>query len=358
MRFTLKKYFEFQDSKSYKFWEVEAVGTDCIVKYGKIGTPGTSKTKSLKSEEDAQKEMEKMIKAKIKKGYAETSEKSEKKLVKRISVSYDESDDGKTLLSKMEAFLKSDKAAEVSAITIGSWEESFDTSPQESLDLLAKESAKVPNLKELFVADMDGEDCEISWIQQGNYKALFTAFPDLEKLHIKGSEGLELGDSFTLESLRSLTIECGGLPKEVLKSILASSLPNLEYLELYMGVEDYGCDVSIADLKPLFENNLFPKLTHLGVVDSENQDEIAIAFAEAPILDQLKTLDMSQGTLGDKGVEALLVSSKVTALEKLDLHYNFITDEMAKKVKALKRNIDISDRQEDDEYGRYPAVTE
>lgn len=355
----MKRYFEFQDSKSYKFWEVQVVGTDCVVKYGKIGTAGVEKIKSFDSAEAAVKEMEKLVKAKVKKGYAETSEKSEKKLSKRISVSYDESEDGKTLLSKTEAFLKSDKAAGVSAITIGSWEEAFDTTPQETLDLLAKESAKLPNLKELFVADMDYEECEISWIQQGNYTGIFEAFPNLEKLHIKGSEGLELGKSFKMEKLTSLTIECGGLPKSVLESILASSLPNLEHLQLYIGVDNYGCDFNIEALKPLFSKTLFPKMSYLGVVDSEFQDDIAIAIANAPVIDQLKTLDLSQGTLGDRGVEALLASEKIKKLEKLDLHYNFITDDMAKKVKASGINIDISDRQGDeDEEDRYPAVTE
>lgn len=358
VRFGVKRYFEFQDSKSYKFWEAEVIGTDCVVKYGKIGTAGVEKIKSFDTVEAAEKEMEKQIKSKVKKGYVETSEKSEKRVSKRISVSYDESEDGKTLLGKMEAFLNSPQAAEVSAITIGSWEEAFDTSPQPALDLLAKESAKVPNLRELFVGDMDYEECEISWIIQGNYEAVFKAFPNLEKLHIKGSQNLSLGESFTLENLTSLTIECGGLPKSVLTAILNSSLPNLEKLLIYVGIDDYGCSFKVEDLEPLFQKPLFPKMTYLGVVDSEFQDEIALAVANAPVVDQLKTLDLSLGTLGDKGAEALLASDKIKKLEKLDLHYNFITDEMVKKVKASGIVVDISDRQEDDEYGRYPSVTE
>lgn len=354
----MKRYFEFQDSKSYKFWEVEVTGTDCIVKYGKIGAAGVEKVKSFDTAEAAEKEMEKQIQSKVKKGYVETSVKSEKKLSKRISVSYDESEEGKTLYEKMEAFLNSPKAAEVSAITIGSWEEAFDTSPQSALDLLAKESAKVPNLKELFVGDMDYEECEISWIIQGNYEPIFKAFPNLEKLHIKGSQDLNLGESFQLDHLKSLTIECGGLPKKVLTAILNSTMPNLEKLLIYVGIDSYGCDFKLEDLQPLFQKNLFPKMTYLGVVDSEFQDEIAISVADAPVVDQLTTLDLSLGTLGDKGAEALLASEKIKKLEKLDLHYNFITDEMVKKVKTSGINVDISERQEDDEYGRYPSVTE
>ena len=54
-----------------KFWEVSQSGSDVTVSYGRIGTAGQTKVKSLASEEAAAEEVEKLISAKTKKGYVE-----------------------------------------------------------------------------------------------------------------------------------------------------------------------------------------------------------------------------------------------------------------------------------------------
>lgn len=355
----MKHYFEFQDSKSYKFWQIEVEQTTCTVKYGKIGTAGQEKISTFDSEEKAQKEMAKLIAEKTKKGYVEKVSASEKKNSKRISVSYDEAEEGKTLLEKVTAFVESPQAAEISSLIIGAWGDAYEQSPQDVLDFLCKNSAKLSSLKELFVGDMDSEECEISWINQGDYTNLFTAFPNLERLHIKGSTELTLSAApLKHENLKGLTIECGGLPKAIIETIANAQLPNLEHLNLYLGVEDYGFDGTLDDVRPFMEKGLFPKLTYLGLADSEIADEIAIAIANAPIVDQLETLDLSKGTLSDKGAEALLASSSILKLKRLDLHYHYLSDEMIKKLKALEIIVDVSEKQDTEDDWRYPAVTE
>jgi predicted DNA-binding WGR domain protein len=65
-----KTRLEFKDSKSHKFWEVEVKGSSVGVHFGKMSAPnGQTSSKELESPEAAKKEMEKMIKAKLKKGY-------------------------------------------------------------------------------------------------------------------------------------------------------------------------------------------------------------------------------------------------------------------------------------------------
>ena len=246
------------------------------------------------------------------------------------------------------------------SLVIGCWDDPFETSPQEGLDLLAQRSAKLGQLKELFVGDMDGEECEISWINQGDYTGILTAFPALERLHIKGSTGLVLSSTpLKHDHLQALTIECGGLPKQVIASIASAQLPNLQYLRIYLGVEDYGFDGAIDDLRPFMQAGLFPKLTYLGLVDSAIADQIALEIANAPVLAQLETLDLSLGTLSDEGGRALLDSSAIKKLKKLDLHYHFLSDEMVKQFKKLGIPVDLTQQQtpEDDDW-RYPAVTE
>ncbi|BFH11652.1 hypothetical protein J6TS7_07520 [Paenibacillus dendritiformis] len=113
--------------------------------------------------------------------------------------------------------------------------------------------------------------------------------------------------------LKELVIICGGLPAEVLADIRNAKLPELRKLELYLGVDEYGFSGSLDDVLSVAKPGLFPKLTYLGLKDSEIQDEIAQALADAPILDQLETLDLSYGTLSDAGAEALLARLRLEA---------------------------------------------
>jgi len=70
--------FEFVDSTSNKFWEVEVKGKTLNVTFGKIGTKGQSKPKDFATPEKAKAEMEKLIKEKTGKGYVEVKGKAVK----------------------------------------------------------------------------------------------------------------------------------------------------------------------------------------------------------------------------------------------------------------------------------------
>lgn len=59
------------DGVSHKFYEVTVEGTEMTIRYGRIGTNGSKSTKSFASEEAANKEADKKIKAKQRKGYEE-----------------------------------------------------------------------------------------------------------------------------------------------------------------------------------------------------------------------------------------------------------------------------------------------
>ncbi len=67
------RYFEFIGGNSCKFWRITVAGCDVAVRYGRIGTDGQSKTKSFDDNAAATRHAEKLIAAKIKKGYAETT---------------------------------------------------------------------------------------------------------------------------------------------------------------------------------------------------------------------------------------------------------------------------------------------
>ncbi len=65
------RHFEFIGGASQKFWEIKTDGNEVAVRYGRIGTDGQSKTKSFADEESAARHAEKLIAAKIRKGYSE-----------------------------------------------------------------------------------------------------------------------------------------------------------------------------------------------------------------------------------------------------------------------------------------------
>ena len=69
-----KRYFEFQDAKSAKFWEVTTDGTAVTVRYGKLGTNGQSQTKELADADAAAKHVAKLVAEKTGKGYVESGQ--------------------------------------------------------------------------------------------------------------------------------------------------------------------------------------------------------------------------------------------------------------------------------------------
>jgi predicted DNA-binding WGR domain protein len=67
----MKNYFEYQDDKSSKFWEITIDDKTVTTRYGKIGTTGQTANKTFESVEKAEKEYNKLVVEKTKKGYIE-----------------------------------------------------------------------------------------------------------------------------------------------------------------------------------------------------------------------------------------------------------------------------------------------
>jgi hypothetical protein len=222
---------------------------------------------------------------------------------------------------------------------------------------------QLPALTRLFFGDVTMEESEISWIKQTEVGKLLMAYPRLEHFGVRGGTDLSFQKLTRHDALKSLIVETGGLSRKVVQQILAADLPALEHLELWLGAAEYGADTTVADLQPLLTGDRFPNLRYLGLRDSEIADELAVALAHSPLLARIKILDLSLGTLGDVGAEALLNSPAVAGLEKLDLHHHYCSKKMMKRLKALPIPVDASDRQEADEEDegeaiRYVAVGE
>ncbi|MDO4897565.1 MAG: DUF6493 family protein [Moraxella sp.] len=67
-------YLEYHDEISAKFWQIKINGASHTITYGKIGTQGQSKIKTFATPDECQKDADKLIRAKKKKGYAPKDE--------------------------------------------------------------------------------------------------------------------------------------------------------------------------------------------------------------------------------------------------------------------------------------------
>ncbi|MEV8634528.1 STM4015 family protein [Streptosporangium sp. NPDC051023] len=273
----------------------------------------------------------------------------------RIGADWDEGD----FESGFRHFVGTVDTTKVSALIVGGWGEPYEDDSSKVVGLLTEHADRFPALRSLFLGAMSCEECEISWIQQSDVTPLLAAFPLLERLEVRGGEGL-LFPLVRHDNLRVLRCETGGLPASVVRGIGDSDLPALEYLELWLGVSNYGGDATVADLEAILSGERLPALRHLGLQDSEIQDEVAAAVASAPVVARLESLSLSMGALGDEGAEALLSGQPLTHLKRLDLHHHHLTDSMVDRVGAVLAGVkvDLSGQLGPDDEWRYVAVTE
>ncbi|MFE9973156.1 STM4015 family protein [Streptomyces hirsutus] len=253
---------------------------------------------------------------------------------------------------------------QVRALVIGSAWYGSDGWPDDAVEKLVGLSSRLTGLEALFLGDLEFEESEISWITQSDVAPLLQAYPRLRELGVRGSEDLAF-PAVRHEGLRTLRFETGGLPASVVRNVAASDLPSLECLELWLGDENYGCDTTVEDLRPLLTGERLPSLRHLGLQNSRFQDEIAAAVAHAPVVPRLASLRLSMGALGDEGAAALLSGQPLTHLRFLDLHHHYLSDAMMLRVwDALEPagvRVDLSEQEKDDEMDegtRYVAVAE
>ena len=275
---------------------------------------------------------------------------------------YYDYDDG-SAEDMIQEIMETAQFSDLNELTIGSWGDPCGESCQAIIDAIVENADKFSHIQKLFIGNIDYEECEVSWIIQGDYSKIWAAMPQLKELTIKGSMELELGDNICHEELTALTIICGGLPKDVIESIQKAKFPKLKKLLLFIGIDEYGFDGDADTIKELLEHMDFPELTYLGIANSEIQDELTEVVLNSKFMGQISVLDLSSGTLSDKGGALLLEKiPNYPNIKKLDLHHNYFSDEMVKKLQALPIEVDVSDQEEVDIYNgevyMYPILTE
>ncbi|MFF8553726.1 STM4015 family protein [Streptomyces sp. NPDC015501] len=265
-----------------------------------------------------------------------------------------------------EQFLETVDTTRVRALVIGPWWEEDYTPFAPVMELIVAHADRFPALRGLFLADVVGEECEVSWLRMCDVTPALEAFPLLEEFAVRGCgrEGLALRP-LRHTALKSLRFESGGLPGGLVRAVTASELPALERLELWFGSSWYGGDATIEDIRPILAGGLFPRLRHLGLQNSEIQDEIAAAVGSAPVVARLEVLALSMGTLSDAGGEALLNGQPLNHLALLDLRHHYLTAPVVERIRTACAPAVVEAGEAEEEYGdpddepeRYVAVSE
>jgi hypothetical protein len=255
-----------------------------------------------------------------------------------LDPAYSESDE--TFEEYFKRFLDTVDPAGIRELIFGSWAEVHQTSSAELVKLLVEAAPRLTALRGLAIGDVAPEEVEISWIRQSDLTPVLDAFPRLEVLEIRGSEGLELRPA-RHAALRVLRIEAGSLPGQVIRSVGAAELPRLEHLELWLGVRESTGAWQAADFDGILSGERLPALRDLGLQNSDLQDEVAALVAAAPVVARLESLALSMGVLTDEGAQALLSGRPLTHLKELDLHHNYLSEEMVERLRAALPGVSL-----------------
>ncbi|MEJ2612928.1 MAG: hypothetical protein P8179_23430, partial [Candidatus Thiodiazotropha sp.] len=266
----------------------------------------------------------------------------------RLSL-YDYEDDFNDYFSD---FLKLEGIANIDTLLLGVWTEPWLNTPDEAIKQLIDHRASLPKLSALFIGDIDEEDCMVSFMQQTNLSAIYEAFPALQTLKTRGTQGLSLG-RLQLPQLHTLIMVSQSLDVDILDQISAAEIPQLSHLELWLGGSGHGyyhviTPEQLANF--LTELHKFPKLTSLGLCNYEGSDELARVISETGLPPSVTRLDLSNGNLTDEGGRYLLEAAEMLKqLQSLDLNYHYLSDEMMERFSKLPLQVDVSSQVEVDE---------
>jgi uncharacterized protein (TIGR02996 family) len=364
-----------------KFWTVTIAGRLRAVLSGRVGSDGKVSNRWFRTEAAALAECERLIARRIAEGYVEQkpaagslrealldairsnpgdaasrnaftdylSEQGEQLSAAAYRVDANRWREGG--FENLQRFLADPAVGLVQALVVGCCWLRHEGDPAPIVEALIAARDRLTSLRALFLGDVVRDEQEISWIRQSDVTDLLGAFPDLEHFRVRGGARLVLRP-FEHRHLKSLVIEASNLSREVVRAVGASKLPSLEHLELWLGTEEYGADTTPGDLDGILQGDHLPALRYLGLRNSEIADDIAVAVAGAPIQERLRVLDLSLGTLTDRGAEDLLaIIPSLPHLEKLDIHHHYVSRPMVKRLRALGVPVDASEPQEAEDIG-------
>ncbi len=241
---------------------------------------------------------------------------------------------------------------------------------QDFFENIADSKNLLPNLKALFIGESKENHLGSSQVYIYNILQILQAYPKLELLQVRGkidnenflksnvakyqninrvNEASTKIHFFKHSSLKSLVIEAYELWESSLTKLCNLNLPCLEYFEL-----NVKSGLNIDSLKHLFSGKSFPNLLYLGIINSYDTNNILKFLIESPLIDNLKVLNLSQGSLSTQEDIDLLKSPKINQLYTLNISENCFRAHMIEQLSHLKCQV-IGDSQD---YYLYDSLCE
>lgn len=245
-------------------------------------------------------------------------------------------------------------------------------------------SKKFSHLKAFFIGNIPADRYHQYLNGINNLNNILESFPKLELLHVRANS-LYYRESYVLTSvkhdyLKTLIIETYATHPIALKQIGNFHLSQLERLELWLsGGRDYWRESWVYDYVNdnyyqeyqytnerlttfLFDNIMticesFPNLKYLGLRSIDEADLVLEAILDSPLIDKLLILNLSRGTLTDKGSELLLNSPAINRLYTLDVSENCLSDTMIQRLYKLNCKV-IAHSQNTSLWNRYDSMQE
>lgn len=175
---------------------------------------------------------------------------------------------------------------------------------------------------------------------------MWSALPRLRELTLHAAS-MMLGD-IDLPELRKCTIIAGALDHGAATSISNARWPKLETLLVSCGHNAAGATNDASVLRPLLNSQEMPRLRTLSITDCDFTDELCADLAQSALLAQLEILDLSNGTIGSIGAQALLTKREnFTHLRRLNLDDNFIPAEFLMPLRNLCSEVVSYDQNDD-----------
>jgi hypothetical protein len=224
-------------------------------------------------------------------------------------------------------------------------------------------------------------DALSGWLQRARHLELTGAnksnpgrlqLPNLVDLTVRFGDGttedLRALAHSTLPALERLSIWLGGRSNCILDDVIAPADEEPRYPPTYdaddLGaMEVHGVDhhVDLMTLRELLAVDR-PNLHHFGLPSSCLNYDALQAIARSPLIPQLRTLDLSGGTMNDAMSTALLESRDVLAhLDEIDLRRNDLTVRGKRKLREALPNANLEPQnpeREPDFFMRYVATVE
>ena len=123
-----------------------------------------------------------------------------------------------------------------------------------------------------------------------------------------------------------MTLSTHHLTAELIHTLINHELPALQSLDLSLksAEEQTSIEDSVQELILQLDA---PRLKHLRIQQTPYSNRIARLLSKSQVLEQLETLDLSNGSLTDEGAQAIIEFRHCFShLQRLDLRHNWLVD--------------------------------